>query len=108
MQAKLRNEFERGVASGQLIIQCGDATTPDCPWYPEALRNARVVELNENAAIASVTTPAGLTSWLALDRRGEDWQVTGRAVLEKTAEEIARKNAPAKSPAASPKGKVEI
>ena len=81
----LRQHFQRG----ELMADCRQATTPDCPWVPESLMKAKVVKLNETAAVASVTTPAGMTSWLALQKRGESWQVVGQAVMEDTARKYA-------------------
>lgn len=89
VQARIRKEFEMGVASGELMAQCKTASTPDCPWYPASLRNAQIVELGSGAAIAKITTPAQITSWLSLCKYGENWQIVGRAVLEKTAADLA-------------------
>ncbi|MDE7370156.1 MAG: hypothetical protein K2N07_00120, partial [Desulfovibrio sp.] len=50
---------------------------------------ATVVELGEDAAIAKVTTPARLTSWLALRKVGGRWLVVGRAAMEQTARQYA-------------------
>lgn len=85
----LRRHFNRGVATGELMADCRQAATPDCPWVPESLRKARVVKIDESAAVASVTTPAGMTSWLALRKQGENWQVVGQAALEDTARKYA-------------------
>lgn len=85
----LRQHFHRGVSTGELMADCRQATTPDCPWVPESLKKAKVVKLDETAAVASVTTPAGMTSWLALRKQGENWQVVGQAVLEETARKYA-------------------
>ena len=85
----LRQHFQRGVSTGELMADCRQATTPDCPWVPESLKKAKVVKLNETAAVASVTTPAGMTSWLALRKQGENWQVVGQAVMEDTARKYA-------------------
>ena len=78
MEDKLRKSLTRGVSTGELMAHCRKAERPDCPWVPESLRNARVVELGPDAAVASVTTPAGMTSWLALRKQGENWRVVGR------------------------------
>ena len=69
MEDKLRKSLTRGVSTGELMAHCRKAERPDCPWVPESLRNARVVELGPDAAVASVTTPAGMTSWLALRKQ---------------------------------------
>lgn len=88
-QSQLEQRFERGVASGELMIQCRKSETPDCPWVPQSLRDAKIIEIDQNAAIAKITTPAKLTSWLAMRKFGEQWKVVGNAVLESTARKYA-------------------
>ena len=90
MEDKLRKSLTRGVSTGELMAHCRKAERPDCPWVPESLRNAKVVELGPDAAVASVTTPAGMTSWLALRKQGETWRVVGRAVMENMARAFAQ------------------
>ena len=82
MEDKLRKSLTRGVSTGELMAHCRKAERPDCPWVPESLRNAKVVELGPDAAVASVTTPAGMTSWLALRKQGETWRVVVISVTE--------------------------
>ena len=89
MKAQMEADFTRGVSTGELMARCRTADTPDCPWVPQALRDAAVVELGPVAAVAQVTTPARLTSWLALRKVGERWLVVGRAALEQTARQYA-------------------
>lgn len=89
MQKRLSGKFDTGVATGELMAQCSRATTPDCPWVPRSLREATVVELGQTAAIAKITTPARLTSWLALRKIGDRWLVVGQAPLEATARAYA-------------------
>lgn len=89
MEARLQGHFNRGVSTGELMAQCREAQTPDCPWVPESLSNAKVTEIGPNAAVAQVTTPARMTSWLALRKVGEKWQVVGQAVMESTARQYA-------------------
>lgn len=81
--------FTRGVSTGELVLECTRATKPNCPWVPEALKAAKVRKLGDTAAIAQVTTPAKLTSWLALRKVGENWLVVGQAPLEATAQAYA-------------------
>ena len=95
MQARLQKEYMRGVSTGELVAQCTKASTPDCPWVPESLKNAKVTELGPDAAVAQVSTPAHMTSWLALRKKGEKWLVVGQAVMESTAREYAQQTAPA-------------
>lgn len=89
-RAFVSRNFNRGIATGELMAQCKVATTPDCPWYPSSLREAKIIELDSQCAIASVTTPARLTSWLALAKIGPDWKVIGAAAMENTAREMAQ------------------
>ncbi|HJA78840.1 hypothetical protein [uncultured Desulfovibrio sp.] len=89
VENELRQQFLRGVSTGELVADCTQATYPDCPWVPESLRKAKVKKLNDTAAVASVTTPAGITSWLALQKRGDEWVVVGQAALEDTARKYA-------------------
>lgn len=95
VKAKLTNEFNRGVASGELMAQCRTATTPDCPWVPASLRQAQIKELGPDAAIARVTTPERLTCWLALHKFNDSWLVVGNAVLETDAAALAKTGKPA-------------
>ena len=95
MQARLQKQYMRGVSTGELVAQCAKADTPDCPWVPESLKSAKVIDLGDEAAIAQVTTPARMTSWLALRKVGEKWLVVGQAVMESTAREYALQKAPA-------------
>lgn len=103
MEDKLRKSLNRGVSTGELMAHCRKAERPDCPWVPESLRNAKVVELGPEAAVASVTTPAGMTSWLALRKQGENWRVVGRAVMENMARAFAQAEQAKAAPAAPAK-----
>lgn len=89
IKAKIINQFTRGVSSGELMANCRTAATPDCPWVPQSLRKAEIVEIGANAAIAKITTPARMTSWLALHKVDNKWLVVGRAVLESHARAFA-------------------
>ncbi len=89
MEARLQGHFNRGVSTGEMMAQCREAQTPDCPWVPESLSTAKVTEIGPNAAVAQVTTPARMTSWLALRKVGEKWLVVGQAVMESTARQYA-------------------
>ena len=89
MERSLRADFSRGVSTGELMARCRKAETPDCPWTPEALKNARIKEVGQDCAIAQVTTSARMTSWLALRKQREEWRVVGQAVMEDEAREYA-------------------
>jgi hypothetical protein len=89
METRLQKQYTRGVSTGELAAQCRAVQTPDCPWTPEALENAVVTELGDTAAIAKVTTATGMTSWLALQKKGDRWLVVAQAILENTARAYA-------------------
>ena len=108
VQAQIKNEFEKGVATGELMAQCKQALTPDCPWYPESLRDAEVIDLGPDMAVARVTTPARISSWLAMRKINNVWQITGRAEMENRAIDIARNSGQANADSgAAPSGKPE-
>lgn len=89
MKARLSEQFNRGVASGEMMAECRTSTTADCPWVPQSLREAQVVELSSTAAIAKVTTPERLVCWIALRKSGEAWRIVGQAVMEDRARSMA-------------------
>ncbi len=90
--------FNRMVSSGELIAQCTRSQSPDCPWEPGALKKAEVTEISETAAVARVTTPANMTSWIALRKEGDKWLIVGKAVLEEQARKFATNTRPILSP----------
>ncbi|MBQ9407285.1 MAG: hypothetical protein IJU37_11195 [Desulfovibrio sp.] len=98
VERNLRADFSRGVSTGELMLRCRKADTPDCPWTPEALKHARVKDVGQDAAIAQVTTQARMTSWLALRKQGEDWRVVGQAIMEDEAREYATRSGAAVQP----------
>jgi hypothetical protein len=98
MESQLRQQYTRGISTGEMENQCRAAQAPDCPWTSEALKRAQVRELGVDAAVATVTTQAKVTSWLALQKKGGRWFVVGRAPLEDSARAYATdKSAPQES-----------
>lgn len=87
--ARLEKQLSYGVSTGELMAQCRQSTTPGCPWVPDSLRQASAKEVGTDAAVARVTTPSGITTWLALCKTGENWQVVGMAPLESEARAYA-------------------
>ncbi len=81
-QKEETRRFQYGVSSGELIIACQHSARPGCPWVPDSLRNAKVKEITKDMAVAPVTTPSGITSWLALAKIQGVWKVVGQARLE--------------------------
>ncbi|MDE5831908.1 MAG: hypothetical protein K2H64_02810 [Desulfovibrio sp.] len=100
-RAELRDTLAKGVASGELTLQCQRGGETNCPWVASSLREAVIVEIAPSAAIAKVTTPAKLTSWIALRKSGDKWLVTGQALMEDDARRYAMSgNRPAPDPGA--------
>lgn len=89
VESRLTEEYGGGVSTGKLKLACENASTADCPWVPASLRDAEIVELSPQAAIAKITTPIRITSWLALRKQGDKWMVVGQAPLESTASAYA-------------------
>ena len=88
-RAELSDKLAREVASGELASRCEKSGETNCPWVPVSLREAQIIEIAPSAAIAKVTTPAKLTSWIALRKVGEKWMVTGQALMEEEARKYA-------------------
>lgn len=113
-RAHLQRNFDRGITTGELMAQCKTAITPDCPWYPSSLREAKIVELGGGAAIAAVTTPARISSWIVLAKTDRGWRVVGTAVMENEARsmaleaEAAIRAQPGQKPAGKPQSSVNI
>ncbi len=82
VKSKNIDDFTHGVGSGELMHQCRQKQKSGCPWVPESLLNAVVREISPQAAIARVTTPVGMTTWLALAKEGEAWKVVGQSAVE--------------------------
>ena len=104
VERDLLRDYEKGVSTGAMAAEGRTARTPGCPWVPESLKAAEVKEISPTAAVARVVTPARMTSWLALQKQGEQWRVVGKASLESTARDYALDQAqPAASGSAAPK-----
>lgn len=101
VQADMKKNFTMGISTGELMAKCKVSETPDCPWVPASLREAQIIEIDKSAAIAKVTTPMKITSWLALRKIGEKWVIVGMAPLENQARSYALK-APAPTQQTSP------
>lgn len=67
--------FKQTVDTGQISLLCQQSQNPDCPWVYESLRNAKVKEVGDNSAVASVDTPNGIRQWLAIRRYDDNWKI---------------------------------
>ncbi|MDO4839116.1 MAG: hypothetical protein Q3990_00370 [Desulfovibrionaceae bacterium] len=85
LKGQTEETFKRSVANGEMAAICSRSTSADCPWDVTGLKNAKIKELNEEAAIATVTTKANVTSWVALRKKGETWVIVGKAASEEKA-----------------------
>ena len=79
MENRLQSQYTRGVSTGEMMAQCREAQTPDCPWVPESLKQAQVTELSDTAAVGKGTTPAKKTRRLGLRKKGGRWVGGGQA-----------------------------
>ncbi len=113
MQGREEERFTHEISSGKLVQMCAKSQNPDCPWVPESLREAKIVDISEGIAVAQITTPANISSWLALTKIGDAWKVVGQSPLKDDAINFAQgkkrnikpaldKDAPAPPPAPSP------
>ena len=85
IKGQTEETFRRSVANGEMAAICSRSTAADCPWEAAGLEKAKIKELNEEAAIATVTTKANVTSWVALRKKGETWVIVGKAPTEEKA-----------------------
>lgn len=107
IEADIREDFTLGISTGELMAECRSGDTPNCPWTPEALRSAQIIEVGQDGAIAKVTTKAQLTSWLAMRKIGDNWFIVGLAPLESQARVFASQaTPPASQPPHLPKLKI--
>ena len=89
MENRLQSQYIQGVSTGEMMAQCRERPGLQTAPGPESLKQAQVTELSDTAAVAKVTTPAKMTSWLALRKKGDRWLVVGQAILESTAKACA-------------------
>lgn len=85
----VEQRYKRGVASGSLSVQCAKADTPDCPWVAASLRKAKIITIGKTGAIAEITTPVGITSWLAMREQSGKWVIVANTPLESIARKLA-------------------
>ncbi len=83
-----RNENERftsGVSTGELELMCKESKKSNCPWVASSLQSAKVEEISETAAVARVTTPTNISTWVALSKIKDSWKVVGISELKDVA-----------------------
>ncbi len=85
MKNKEIERFELTVGTGELELMCKESKKPKCPWVTSSLKNAKITEISEQAAIAMVTTPTNISTWIALSKIGENWKVVGISALKDVA-----------------------
>jgi hypothetical protein len=105
MEEQLVDDFRTRVATGELVNECSRAASTDCPWVPTSLRNAKIKELGPDAAVAHVTVPGNIATWIAMAKTGEEWKIVGLSPREELAARYAKSRPvppapPARQPAA--------
>ena len=115
VEAQLVADFKKRVATGELVNECSQAASTDCPWAPASLRNAKIKELGPDAAVAHVTVPGNIATWLAMQQIEGEWKIVGLSPQEELAARYAKnppslKTPPEKQPAvpASPEKATSI
>jgi hypothetical protein len=96
MEEQLVKKKKKRVATGELVNECSEAASSGCPWVPASLRSARIKELGPEAAVAHVTVPGNIATWIAMAKTGEAWKIVGLSPQEEFATRYA------KSPPAAP------
>jgi len=103
VEEQLVADFKKRVSTGELVNECSQAASTACPWMPASLRGAKIKELESDAAVAHVTVPGNIATWIAMAQIEGEWKIVGLSPQEEFAERYA-KNPPVllKSPAQQP------
>ena len=91
VETQLVGDFKKRVATGELVNECTQAASTSCPWVPASLRAAKIKELGPDAAVAHVTVPGNIATWIAMSKIGEEWKVVGLSPQEEFAERYAKR-----------------
>jgi hypothetical protein len=94
VEEQLVGDFKKRVATGELVNECSQAASTSCPWVPASLRSAKIKELGPDAAVAHVTVPGNIATWIALAKIDQEWKIVGLSPQEEFATRYA-KNPPA-------------
>jgi hypothetical protein len=89
VEEQLGGDFKKRVSTGELVNECSQAASPSCPWVPASLRGAKIKELGSNAAVAHVTVPGNIATWISLAKIGEEWKIVGLSPQEEFAARYA-------------------
>jgi len=99
VEERLVGDFKKRVSTGELVSDCSQAASTGCPWVPASLRAAKIKELGQDAAVAHVTVPGDIATWIAMAKIGDEWKIVGLSPREEFATRYA-KNPP--TPPAQP------
>ncbi|MDR2695257.1 MAG: hypothetical protein LBC79_02615 [Deltaproteobacteria bacterium] len=94
MEEQIAGDFKNRVATGELVNECSQAASSGCPWVPASLRSAKIKELGPEAAVAHVTVPGNIATWIAMAKTGGEWKIVGLSPREEFATRYAQ-NPPA-------------
>ncbi|MBQ7457248.1 MAG: hypothetical protein IJS54_06570 [Desulfovibrio sp.] len=89
VEHSIKQQFVKKVSTGALVQECSRSEKTGCPWVPTALRNADIRTLSKQAVVARIVSPTKMTTWLAIQKQGEKWRITGWAALEDVAGQYA-------------------
>jgi len=103
VEEQLTADFKKRVSTGELVQECSQAASTACPWVPASLRGARIKELVPDAAVAHVTVPGNIATWIAMTQIAGEWKIVGLSPQEEFATRYAKNPpAPLKPPAQRP------
>ncbi len=89
MERKENEYFTHGISTGELELMCKESKKTNCPWVATSLRNAELVEISDVAAVARITTPTNISTWLSLAKINNVWKVVGSSELQSVAKSYA-------------------
>jgi hypothetical protein len=100
MEEQIVGDFKRRVSTGELVNECSQAASSGCPWVPASLRGAKIKELGPEAAVAHVTVPGNIATWIAMAKTGGEWKIVGLSQREEFAARYAQNPSAAPAPPA--------
>ena len=102
VEEQLVSDFKTRVSTGALVNECSQAASTGCPWVPVSLRAAKIKELGPDAAVAHVTVPGNIATWIAMSKIGAVWKIVGMSPQEELATRYAKNSPPPPVPPAHP------
>ena len=90
VEEQLVADFKKRVSTGELVNECSQAASTACPWVPASLRGAKIKEFGPDAAVAHVTVPGNVATWIAMAQIEGAWKIVGLSPQEEFAARYAK------------------